>query len=180
MIRSIIVFIIGFMCGALLLDLLCMNAIKVHKTLIRYNLYGEQELLARRSERENNYIRALVHRWNTADILSQDGFRVLRPELAKGFGCGVLFPFQAIALSHMKKTMEPGEKEIRFNEGFQRAQLALTMEKVGMVEAAEEQWNNASELSSTGIDELRKMVLRLRERADSEQSMEGERAVLGD
>ena len=177
--RSIIVFIIGFICGALLLDLLCMNAIRVHKTLIRYNLYGEQELLARRAEREGNYMRALVHRWNTVDALSEDGFRVLRPELAKRFGGGALFPFKAIALSRMKKT-NPGVEQIRLNEGLCRAQLAFTMEKVGMGEAAEEQWNKAAELSSVGIDGLRKMVLRFRERADSKQSMEGERAVLGD
>ena len=49
-----------------------------------------------------------------------------------------------------------------------------------MGESAEEQWNKAAELSSVGIDGLRKMVLRFRERADSEQSIEGERAVLGD
>ena len=101
--RSIMVFIIGFICGALFLDLLCMNAIRVHKTLIRYNLYGEQELLARRAEREGNYMRALVHRWNTVDALSEDGFRVLRPELAKRFGGGPIFPFKAIAISRMKK-----------------------------------------------------------------------------
>lgn len=175
--RSIIVFLVGFICGALSLDLLCMNALRVQKSILRYNLSGEQELLSRRAERESNYMRALVHRWNAVDALSEDGFRVFRPELARKYGDGLLFPFKAMVI---RQKLVVSQKQQRFNEGIQRAQLAFTMEKVGMREAAEEQWNMATQLSSVGVDELRELVLKTAEFYNSEQSMEGERQVLED
>ena len=177
--KSIVGFSAGFICGALFLDLLSVNAMTVLKEGIRYNLYGEQELRARRAEREDNYMRALVHRWTTVDALSEDGFRVFRPEFARSFGGGFLFPFQALAVRLPGKAF-PEVKLRRFNEGVCRAQLAFAMEKVGMGEAAEEQWNKAAELSMDDIDVLKEMVVRLRGIADSEQSMEAERAMLGD
>ena len=177
--KYIVGFSAGFVCGALFLDLLSVNAMTVLREGMRYNLYGEQDLRARRAEREDNYMRALVHRWTAVDALSEDGFRVFRSEFSERFGGGFLFPFQALAVRLSGKAF-PDVKSRRFSEGICRAQLAFAMEKAGMGKAAEEQWNKAAEVSASEIDVLRDLVLRLRETADSEQSMEAERAMWDD
>jgi len=176
--KNISLFIIGFICGGLLLNFLSINAIKVHKRIIRSGLEAEQQMLAQRAEREGDYMQALVHRWNVVGAASQEGFRVFRPETSKGVDVGFIFPFQAIILSQIFKAADPQGKGKRVNDGLQRAQLALTMEKVGMVETAAEQWKKAAELIPMEIDRLKKMTLGSREKIYSDLSKEAERVIL--
>jgi len=173
--KGILIFLIGFLCGALFLNLLCINAIKVHKNIIRAELGVEQQLLAQRAEKKRDYIRALVHRWNVVDTASQDGFRVFRPETSQRIDGGFFFPFHAIVLRQVEKTTDPKGKGQKINEGLQRAQLALTMEKAGMIEAAEEQWEKATELIPIDIDRLKIMSLENRKNIHSDLYKEAEK-----
>ena len=74
----------------------------------------------------------------------------------------------------------------RMNEGMQRAQLALAMEKVALEEAAQTQWQEAAVLSSNHavkirtVDEMRKLALTIREFANSAKGIESEQAILGE
>ena len=148
-------------------------------------------MLARRAQREGNDTRALVHCWNTVDAVCEDGFRIFRPKSAqKGGdgpffrGDGFFFPYQAIAMRFMENMILPLDKKRR-NEGMQRAQLALAMEKVGLEEAAQTQWQEAAVLSSNHAvkirteDEIRKLALTIREFANSAKGIETEQAILG-
>ena len=190
--KSILIFVIGFICGAIFLNLLCMNAIIAHKNIMRYNFSVEQEMLARRAQREGNDMRALVHCWNTVDAVCEDGFRIFRPKSAqKGGdepffrGDGFFFPYQAIAMRFRENMILPVDKK-RMNEGRQRAQLALAMEKVALEEAAQTQWQEAAVLSSNHAvkirteDEIRKLALAIREFANSAKGIETEQAILGE
>ena len=136
--KSILIFVIGFICGAIFLNLLCVNAISEHKNIMRYSLAIEQEMLARRARREGNDMRALVHCWNTVDAVCEDGFHIFRSKSAqKGGdepffrGDGFFFPYQAIARRFMANMILSLDKK-RMNEGMQRAQLALAMETVAL------------------------------------------------
>ena len=190
--KSILIFVIGFICGAIFLNLLCMNAIITHKTIMRYNFSIEQEMLARRAQREGNNIRALVHCWNTVDAVCEDGFRIFRPKSTqKGGdepffrGDGFFFPYQAIAMRFMDTIFLPLDQK-RMNEGMQRAQLALAMEEVALEEAAQTQWQEAAVLSSNHAvkikteDEMRELALTIREFANSAKGIESEQAILGE
>ncbi len=190
--KPILIFIIGFICGAIFLNLLCMNAIIAHKNIMRYNFSVEQEMLARRAQREGNDMRALVHCWNTVDAICEDGFRIFRSKSAqKGAdgllfrGDGFFFPYQAIAMRFMENIILPLDKK-RMNEGMQRAQLALAMEKVALEEAAQTQWQEAAVLSSNHAvkirteDEMRELALTFRESANSAKGIESEQAILGE
>ena len=190
--KSILIFVVGFICGAIFLNLLCMNAIIAHKNIMRYNFSVEQEMLARRAQREGNDMRALVHCWNTVDAVCEDGFRIFRPKSTqKGGdeplfrGDGFFFPYQAIAMRFMENMLLPLDKK-RMNEGMQRAQLALAMEKVALEEAAQTQWQEAAVLSSNHAvkigteDEMRELALTIREFANSAKGIETEQAILGE
>ena len=190
--KSILIFAVGFVCGAIFLNLLCMNAIIAHKNIMRYNFSIEQEMLARRAQREGNDMRALVHCWNTVDAICEDGFRIFRSKSAqKGAdgllfrGDGFFFPYQAIAMRFMENMILSLDKK-RMNEGMQRAQLALAMEKVAVEEAAQTQWQEAAVLASDHTeklrteDEIRKLALAIREFANSAKGIETEQAILGE
>ena len=190
--KAILIFIIGFVCGAIFLNLLCMNAIIVHKNIMRYNFSVEQEMLARRAQRGGNDMRALVHCWNTVDAVCEDGFRIFRPKSAqKGGddpffrGDGFFFPYQAIGMRFMENRILPLDRK-RMNEAMQRAQLALAMEKVALKEAAQTQWQEAAVLSSNHAvnvrteDEMRELALTIREFANSAKGIESEQAILGE
>lgn len=176
--KNIFIFLIGFFCGALLLNLLSMNAIKINKNIIKAELSAEQQMLAQRAERKGNYMRALAHRWNVVDIASQDGFRIFRDRKSKNNNLGFLFTFQAIVLRQMEKAVDPEGKGRKIDEGMQRAQLALTLEKAGMHEVAAEQWKKAAELISIEIERVKKMTLDMRKEIYSDLYKKAEKAVL--
>ena len=168
----------GFVGGVLFTCLLYSNAITKYQMTLRYRLLGEQQLLARRAERENDNMRAFVHRWNAVDALSEDGFRIFRPEFAKNPGGKFTFPLLGIGKCG---SCCPGEKSLDLNRALNRGHLALAMEEVGMEEVAKEQWEIACQIypHPISVDDLRKRVLKIRELNNSEQSIAGEREVLG-
>ncbi len=161
--KSIFFFVIGFACGALVLDILCIKAVPVYTDAIKYNFLAEQELLARRAQREGNDMRALVHRWNAVDAISENGFDVFQPEWKSKNKPGLLYPFQSLCI----KCGSSGEKTLRLNEGLHRARLALAMRKVGMEEPAKEQWDKALELTSWQTDKLKEVLLKFDEADNS-------------
>lgn len=175
--RNILIFVIGFICGALFLNLLCINALRVHKNIIKSELSAEQQMLAQRAERKGNYVRALVHRWNVADLASQDSFRIFNKK-SKKYNLGFLFPFAAIALREMEKAVDQEGKARKIDEGMGRAQLALTMEKAGMPQAAAKQWKRAAELISIEVERVKKMALDLRKEIHSDSYKKAEKAIL--
>lgn len=176
--KNILFFIVGLLCGAIALNLLWMNAIKVHTNIIRSALEVEQQFLAQRAEREGDYMRGVVHRWNAVDAVFQDGFRVFRSEICKEVDGGFFFPFHAIVLQQIEKAAGPLEKGRRTNEALHRAQLALTIEKAGMPKMATEQWKKAAELIPVEINKLKKMTLKLREDIHSDLAKEAEKVIL--
>ena len=176
--KNILIFLIGFFCGVLFLNLLCMNALRVQKNIIKSELSAEQQMLAQRAERKGDYTRALIHRWNVVDLASPDGFRVFRDKKSKKDNLGFLFLFHAITLRQMEKRIDPRGKGRKINEGIERARLALTLEEAGMTEVAAEQWNKAAELTSMKIEEVKKLVLDLRKEIYSGLYKEAENATL--
>jgi hypothetical protein len=169
----------GFVGGVLFTCLLYSNAITKYQMTLRYRLLGEQQLLASRAERENDNMRAFVHRWNAVDALSEDGFRIFRPEFAEN--PGGIFTFPLLGIGKCGGCGPPTEKSLDLNRGHNRGHLALAMEEVGMEEVAKEQWEMACQIypHPISVDDLRKCVLKIRELNNSEQSIAGERAVLG-
>ncbi len=164
MIKNVLIFVIGFFCGALFLNLLCINALNVHKTIIKAKLSAEQQMLAQRAQRDSDFLRALIHRWNVVDLNSKDGFRIFRKNQSEKNNLGFSFPFAAIVLRQIEKKSDPAGKGKIMQEGLERAQLALAMEEAGMPHRAAEQWEKAAKLSGQEISRMKRLAENLRKK----------------
>lgn len=176
------IFIGGIIVGAILMNCLDMYVRPAYRETIRINLKTEQEFLASRAIRQGDKMRALVHRWNVVDADSKDGFRVFRKEQNKDIDSSFFFPFHMLvlnALIHPKEGMQ--EKGPRIIEGVSRGRLALALESIGARQEANKQWEMAQMLTNKkSIEDIRKLILSLREQEDTDIHHQAEEAVLGD
>jgi hypothetical protein len=172
----------GIIAGAVLMNLLHMYVRPAYRETIRIDLETEQKFLAGRAAQQGDQLRALVHRWNVVDAEARNGFRVFRKEQNKDIDSSFLFPFHMLvlnALIHPKEGMQ--EKGPRIIEGVSRGRLALALESIGAQQEADKQWEMARMLTNkNSIEDIRKLILGLREQEDADIHRQAEEAVLGD
>jgi len=172
----------GIIVGAVLMNVLHMYVRPAYRETIRIDLEIEQKFLAGRAARQGDELRALVHRWNVVDAEARDGFRVFRKEQNKDIDSSFFFPFHMLvlnALIHPKEGMQ--EKGPRIIEGVSRGRLALALESIGARQEANKQWEMAQMLTNKkSIEDIRKLILSLREQEDTDIHHQAEEAVLGD
>jgi len=83
------------------------------------------------------------------------------------------------AMVHPKEGMQ--EKGPRIAEGIDRGRLALALESIGAQEEAGRQWEMARTLTSKkSIEDMRKLIIKLREQENTDTHRQAEKAVLGD
>jgi hypothetical protein len=176
------IFMGGIIVGAVLMNLLHMYVRPAYREMIRTELKSEQEALAQRTNRQNDKLRSVSHRWNVVDSESESGFRAFRKERNRAIDSSFLFPFYMLVLDamvHPKKGMQ--EKGARIVEGIDRGHLALALECIGAHKEADRQWEIAQTLTKKkSIDDIRQFILKLQEQENTDTYLQAERAILGD
>lgn len=174
------IFAIGLIFGAILMNLLNMYVRPTFRETIRIDFKTEQELLASRAAREGNEERALVHRWNVVDAETNDGFRAFSKERNKDIDSSFFFPFHMLTLKAMMNPNDESQaKGAAIAEGLDRGRLALSLEFIGAQKDADKQWEIARDLIGKGsIDEVKGLLLKVKELDNTETYLQAEEAVL--
>src|ERR1017187_7576229 len=93
-----VVFLVGIIAGAVLLESLEIKVRTFYRDIIMTNLKIEEEFMASRAARENKPFVAAFHRWAAVNAEAEDGFRVFSPENNEINDRSYFFPFQLYAL----------------------------------------------------------------------------------
>ncbi|MBI5100984.1 MAG: hypothetical protein HZB33_04020 [Nitrospirae bacterium] len=109
------IFLSGVFVGAILMNLLHMYVRPAYRELIRTEIQTEQQFMASRATRQNDKLKAALHRWNVVEMDSGEGFRDLRHERIEGQD-SFLLPFVLVPFKHVDsyyKNHEGSLKETR-------------------------------------------------------------------
>lgn len=176
--KSTVIFITGVIVGAILLESLEMQVRNTYKDLIVTNVKIEQDFLASRAARENRQFDAMLHRWAAVSLVSDDGFRILRPVTDGIDDNSYLFPFRLFVLKIVSspENLQKGKKIV---EGMDRGELAVAYELIGQNKEAEKQWQIAQQLTQRPtIEGTKKFIYSIVEREKSELHRKAEETVL--
>lgn len=172
------IFMMGIIVGAVLMNLLHMYIRPVFLRIIQTDYEVEQELLATRAARNNDNLRAVLHRWNLAESSSLQVFN--KDKYKNDTVASFLFPFYLVPLNMMTKAQEislgNGEKIV---ESINRGKLAVALESIGQRSEAEKQWAAAKLLyPGKSIEAMRSQALRLMKHENSDLQIEAEKTIL--
>lgn len=174
------IFLGGIIVGATLMNLLDMYVRPIYREVIRTKLQTEQEFLAGRATRQNDKLKAVLHRWNVVDLESGESFRVFRKEENKDIDSSFLFPFYMLPIKFVvnEKCQDKGGYAL---EAVDRGYLAAALEALGENAEATRQWEQAQTmLGRKTLKETREFILTLLEQEKSDLYMQAEKKVLGD
>jgi len=160
--------------GILFLD---MRTRATYRAVLQSKFLAEQEALARRTARQGDRLRSLVHRWNVVDASSEDGFRIFRadPEIDDGF----FLPVILLGLKHITASVDESGRGARVSEGLERGRLAAALEGVGAPTTADEQWRRAQDLLRRhSLEDVRRTVDGLLKIENSDVAKQAEAVVL--
>jgi len=176
--KYIVVFFLGLLMGAFLLETLEIYLRPSYRNLIiRTHLKSEQEFLASRTARENRPLESAFHRWTVVNAESEDGFRVFRHNNAELDDSPYLYPFSMLVLKSMASEINIEGKKIA--EGIDRGKLAVALETLGRQNEAEEQWRQAQLLiRHTTLKATKDLVYKLLEQEKSDIHLKAESKVL--
>jgi hypothetical protein len=176
------IFMLGLIIGGVLMNLLHMYVRSTYRETIRIDLNTEQKFLAGRAAREGDKLRALSHQWNVVDTEAKDGFRAFQKERNKEIDSSFFFPFVMVVLDEMVRPIGGMQgKSARISEGIERGKLALYLESIGKNQEGEKQWEMARALTNKkSTEDIRKLILKLREQETTDAYLQAERAILDD
>jgi hypothetical protein len=174
------IFVLGVIVGAILMNLLHMYVRPVFLRIIQTEYEVEQELLAARATRNNDNLRAVLHRWNLVESESSSLQVFRKNKCQNDTAASFLFPFYLIPLNMMTMTQEQSlEKGGKIVESLNRGKLAIALESIGQTSEAKKQWEAAKSITpGKSIEQLREQTLRLMTLENSDLQIEVEKAIL--
>lgn len=172
------VFASGAVVGATAMNLLDLHVRPTYREAIRADLVVEQEMSAAREARAGDRLRSAVHRWDTVDAYSPNGFRIFRREVTGEEDSDFWLPFRLLALKHIVSAADADGRGRQLIEAQYRAKLALTLEALHADRAADEQWEVASRLEGKSRDAVRRYAETSLKSEDSDLHRQAEAAIL--
>ncbi len=169
------IFLGGIVVGATLMNLLHMYVRPTYREVIRTKLQTEQEFLAGRATRQNDKLRAVLHRWNVVELDSGEDFRVFRKEENKDIDSSFLFPFHMVPLKFVALSNRQ-DKGSHVLKAVNRGYFAAALEAFGENAEAARQWEQTRNmLGRKSLEETRKFILSLLEQEKSDLYMQAEK-----
>jgi len=174
------IFVLGVIVGAILMNLLHMYVRPVFLRIIQTEYEVEQELLAARATRNNDNLRAVLHRWNLVESESSSLQVFRKNKYQNDTAASFLFPFYLVPLNMMTTTQEQSlEKGGKIVESINRGKLAIALESIGQTSEAKKQWEAAKSITTgKSVEQLRDQALRLMKLENSDLQIEAEKAIL--
>jgi hypothetical protein len=153
-------FVLGIVLGGAAASHVWLVASRALNEAVLAQFIVEQEYLANRAHRDGRALQEAVHRINVADGQAEIGFRWLQRGRNATYREWFTFPWTSYWL--LQRTDMHPETE-RFQRGRQlveaqyRAQAAIALERLNLLDAAEAQWSTALKLQpSWSIERYRK------------------------
>ena len=168
--QGMLIFVIGFIVGLIVMCYLSMKASTTYLHIVKLNFEIQQEATAYHFMKAGDYQRALVHYKNLADSQSEKNIYAFQSEHSQW---AFSFPFAAVVLKEIGKSLDPEGKGRRAIEGITRGNLASVMAKLNMQKESEEQYRIAAELvGHKDVVRIKETVSYLQEKGpDMSQSM---------
>ncbi|MEZ4332408.1 MAG: hypothetical protein R3F35_11675 [Myxococcota bacterium] len=141
--------VLGVGLGAAVVNHVWISAHRVEESIVRSNLMNEQELLRDRAERKGDDLGVVVHSLSVAQFQAGTGFRWLERSSNHSYLEMSFFPWE---IYRHRDLLIPPEKLKRGEEiviALERGRAALALERLGLEDHAEAQWEAAAALVPT-------------------------------
>lgn len=134
--------------------------------------------MASRATRQNDKLKAALHRWNVVEMDSGEGFRDLRHERIEGQD-SFLLPFVLVPFKHVDSYYKNHEGAYAL-QAINRGYLAAALDAIGENDEAERQLEETQKmLKHKSLKETRRFIFSLMEREKSDLHMQAEKKILG-
>lgn len=147
-----IVFIVGFVLGAIFLSILSMKASKVYLEMVRLNYIYEQEELGKGAWKKGDLQNSFYHYYNVVQAISEPGIQSFNPAHVKW---SFDLPFSAVIVNTILKETDKLKRGKVINEGIHRGILGLILETMGRYDEAQQEYIHAANLMK--IDDIEKV-----------------------
>ena len=165
-----IVFLLGFIVGALTINLLTIPARKAYRELLQMTYVSNQRTLEISALKEGNRPKALVHIWNLIDADPVNGSKIFKSEFADALDREfwfIFFPSFKNVSKNVGRPM-PGAEDLVM--GAEHGRLAAVLELLGHEEAAKEHWVLAAKLLNMPENEVRNNSINAIKQAENQKS----------
>ncbi len=161
-----IIFVVGFVLGAIFLSILSIKASKVYLEIVKLNYIYEQEELGKGAWKKGDLQNSFYHYYNVVQAISEPGIQSFKPAHVKW---SFDLPFTAVILNKILKETDKLKRGKVINEGIYRGKLGLILETMGRYDEAQQEYILAAKLMEIDdIEKVKSIVKKLIEEENKE------------